>query len=195
MARTLSANSRLYIELGSVWVKTLASQKIPFTVLTYNPVEKRVQARICKLVSVGNRPTRRFTTTRGLYEVGADAWIRLLTGEPKPVSELQPGMLLQAAMLHNQEGLISVETIYRDMWLHELVEADQQGYKMHLSVRNDMPPERSERVLKVEEGPEAPCYEIDLGMPPPSEPNATTLHNLLLWSDGTSFGSGVYGAF
>jgi hypothetical protein len=192
MPRTLSANSRLYIELGSVWVKILASQKAPFNVITYNPEARRVQMRVCTLKDAGTLPTKRFTTTRGTYEVGADAWVRLANGEPRAVADLQPGMQLQATMLHNNDGLISVETIYRDIWLHELVEADSQGYQLNLSPRPDLPPDRSERVIRIEDSPDAPCYTIDFGTLVPETPTRQTKENLMLWSDGASFGTGIY---
>lgn len=193
--RLLSENSRLYLELGSVWVKTMANQKREFTVLTYNPGEKRPKTRVIKLVPAGVQPTKRVTTTRGTYELGASAWLRTLGGEPKPIADLNPGDVLQAVMLHNQDGLISVETIYRDIWLHELVEADASGYKMNLTPRPDTPPVRSERILRIEESPAVNCYAVDFGEVVPPMPTANTCENLLLWSDGTSFGSGIYGVF
>lgn len=190
--RYLSENSRVFMELGSVWVKALAAQPGGFTALSYHPPERRIRAKACTLTPAGSRATLRITTDRGTYEVGASQHARLASGSVMPVAELRPGLQLQAGVLKNQDGTISVETVYRDIWLHELLEADTQGYKLQLTELPTPPAPSSQRVLRVEPGPDARCFSIAIDCRTSGDPSPSSGHNLLLWPDGTSFGSGIF---
>lgn len=191
-AHHVTDQTRIFMELGSVWVKSLVQQQKAFTALAWHPLDRRIRAKACSIEPDGMRPTLRLITDRGTYEVGDDTCVRLDSGEIVPVAELQPGALLHAGVLKNEEGMISVETIYRDIWLHELIEADTQGYKLHLEEREGQPRRPVQRVLAVQPGSSARGYllEVDCDSPPP--PDEDSGRNVLIWPDGTSAGSGIF---
>lgn len=193
LERHLSENSRIFTgEYGSVWVKNLAKQFSEFTVLSYHPGERRIKAQKCRMQGVGTQPVVNLTTVNGSYIVGAKECVRLATGEVKSVEELTPGVPLQSGVIINVEGNITVQTIFRDIWLDELLEADLNGVKMNLVQHPDRRAESKQHLLRVEPlGPQV-CYRAIIECETAKEPLEVSGHNLLIWPDGTSFGAGIF---
>ena len=190
--RYLSENSRVYTgECGSVWVKMLAKQMPEFTVFSYHSAERRIKAKKGRLQSVGVQPVVILTTDSGPFPIGANNYVRLASGEVASVADLKPGVALHSGVINNVEGNITVQTIYRDIWLEELIDADVHGFNLNLQER----PERRESrqwLLKVEPAAPQPCFRVIVEFDSSDEPSATNWHNLLLWPDGTSFGAGIF---
>jgi len=190
--RYLSENSRIYTgDCGSVWVKMLAKQMPDFHVLSYHPPERRIKAKKARIEPVGMQPVVNLTTDCGQFQMGAEQYVRLANGDVAATADLKPGMALHCGVLNNVEGNITVQTIYRDIWLHELVEADIFGNELKLQ---ELPDRREGRrwLLKIEPAAPQPCFRVHIECSSPDEPSATSGHNLLLWPDGTSFGAGIF---
>jgi hypothetical protein len=190
--RYLSENSRVFTgECGSVWVKMLAKQMPEFLVFSYHPAERRIKAKKGHLESVGVQPVVNLTTECGTFQIGAAQYVRLASGEVASVADLKPGVALHSGVVNNVEGNITVQTIFRDIWLNELLEADVHGFKLNLQ---ELPERREPRqwLLKIEPAAPQPCFRVIVACDTPDEPTATSGHNLLLWPDGTSFGAGIF---
>jgi hypothetical protein len=190
--RYFSENTRIYTgECGSVWVKMLAKQMPEFTVLSYHPAERRIKAKKGRLESVGTQPAVNLTTDCGTFQMGATQYLRLANGTVASVADLKPGMALHSGVVNNVEGNITIQTIYRDIWLQELIDADMHGFPLNLQ---ELPDRREPKVwlLKIEVAGPQPSFRVIVDCSSPDEPSATSGHNLLLWPDGTSFGAGVF---
>jgi len=190
--RYLSENSRVYTgECGSVWVKMLAKQMPEFTVFSFHPAERRMKAKKGHLVSVGAQPAVNLTTEHGTFQVGASQYVRLASGDVASVADLKPGVALHSGVINNVEGNITIQTIYRDIWLQELLDADMHGFKLNL---HELPDRREPKqwLLKIEQAGPQPSFRVVVACDSPDEPTATSGHNVLLWPDGTSFGAGIF---
>ena len=190
--RYLSENSRVYTgECGSVWVKMLAKQMPEFTVFSFHPEARRIKAKPGRLESVGVQPVVNLTTEHGTFQVGASQYVRLASGDVASVADLKPGVALHSGVINNVEGNTTIQTIYRDIWLNELLEADVHGFKLHLQ---DLPERREPKqwLLKIEPVAPQPCFRVIVKCDTSDEPTAASGHNLLLWPDGTSFGAGIF---
>ena len=190
--RYLSENSRVYTgDCGSVWVKMLAKQMPEFIVFSYDPAERRIKAKKGRLKSVGMQPVVNLTTECGTFQLGATQFVRLASGEVAPVADLKPGVALHSGVINNVEGNITIQTIFRDIWLEELLDADVQGFNLPLQ---ELPGRRESKqwFLKVEPASPQPCFRVIIDFDSSDEASATSGHNVLLWPDGTSFGAGIF---
>jgi hypothetical protein len=190
--RYLSENSRIYTgECGSVWVKMLAKQMPEFLVFSFDPAARRMKAKKGRLESVGTQPVVNLTTDSGPFQLGAAQYVRLADGEVASVADLKPGVALHSGVINNLEGNITIHTIFRDIWLEELIDADVHGFNLPLE---ELPGRRESKqwLLKVEPAAPQPCFRVIIDFDSSVEPSATSGHNVLLWPDGTSFGAGIF---
>jgi hypothetical protein len=191
-ARYLSENSRIYAcEFGSVWVKNLAKQNLKYTALSFHPAEKRMKAKPGSLEPAGMQPVVRLTTDCGNYLIGESQYVRLVGGEVVAVADLKTGVPLHSGVINNVEGNITVQTIYRDIWITELLEKDIEGFSIPLQERTDRR-EPKQWLLKIEHLEPQPCFRAVIECPTVDEPTPESGHNLLIWPDGTSFGAGIF---
>jgi hypothetical protein len=137
------------------------------------------------------QPVVNLTTECGTFQVGAAQYLRLANGEVASVADLKPGVALHGGVINNVEGNTTIQTIYRDIWLHELLDADVHGFKLNL---HELPDSREPKqwLLKIEPADAQYCFRVIVECTSPDEPTATSGHNLLLWPDGTSFGAGIF---
>jgi hypothetical protein len=163
-----------------------------FNVLSYDPAVGRVKFKTATIRSQQRAIAVRLTTKAGSYEMGKDQSVRLVTGEVKPVMSLQPGDLVHACVLLNDDGFIWVETANRRIALHEMLEADTEGLSVYMPPDADKFKHASEAVVSVEEIGAVDGMQVEVECRSANDFSPQDGHNYMIWKDGTSFGAGIF---